>query len=169
MERHGNPDPAAVSGPEQAAVDGLLDELAVSPHSNLIGVLQEVQERFGYLPATALAGIARRAKLALSRVYGVVTFYADFHLTPQGKHKVRVCRGTACHVRGGNKVLEAVRAELGVEDGETTEDMMFTFQTVACLGACALAPVVVIDSTYHGMMGPGKVADVIRQYREGAC
>ena len=157
---------AAAQGPAESEVKALLDELNVSPESNLISVLQQVQDRLGYLPPTALAAISRRSRIRLSRIYGVVSFYAQFYTEPRGRHTIRVCRGTACHVRGSKKVLNAVKAELGIEEEDTTEDMKFTLQTVACLGTCALAPVMVVDSTYHGKMDPQKAVSVLQTYRD---
>ena len=144
----------------------MIDPLGVSPGSNLIGVLQEVQARLGYLPPEALEAVSRRIRIPLSRIYGVVSFYAQFYTEPRGQHTIRVCRGTACHVRGGNRVIDALKAELGIEEEQTTEDMMFTLQTVACLGTCALAPVMVVDSTYHGKMDPHKAVSVVQTYRD---
>ena len=146
-------------------VDGLLDALGVAPGCNLIGVLQEVQDRLGYLPRAALEGISQRARLPLSRVYGVVTFYAQFYTEPRGRHTIRCCRGTACHVKGAGPVLEAVARELGIGENETTPDMMFYLETVACLGTCFLAPVMMIDDQYYGMLTPEKVGSILRSYR----
>ncbi len=157
---------AGAQVPSEADIETLLDELSVSSESNLISVLQEVQARFGYLPAPALEEISRRTKIRLSRVYGVVSFYAQFYTEPHGRHTIRCCRGTACYVRGGQRVIDAVKAELGVEEEQTTEDMMFTLQTVACLGACALGPLMVVDSTYHGNMDPRKALRVLQMYQE---
>lgn len=137
-------------GPSDTEIASALDRLAVSPDSNLIAVLQEVQERFGYLPAPALREISRRTRIPLSRVYGVLTFYAQFYTEPRGRHTVRACRGTVCHVRGGKRVIHSIENLLDLKDGQSSDDMMFSFETVACLGACALSPVVVIDSTYYG-------------------
>ena len=97
-------------------------------------------------------------------MYGVVTFYAQFYLTPRGRHTVRVCRGTACHVRGGKNVRKSVEQVLGIEENETTPDAKFTFETVACLGACALAPVLLVDKSYFGKLTPAKVEQVLKQY-----
>ncbi len=157
---------AAAQAPSEADIEALLDELNVSSESNLISVLQDVQARFGYLPAPALEEISRRTKIRLSRVYGVVSFYAQFYTEPHGRHMIRCCRGTACYVRGGQRVIDAVKAELGVEEEQTTQDMMFTLQTVACLGACALGPLMVVDSTYHGNMDPRKALRVLQMYQE---
>lgn len=106
-----------------------------------------------------------RTAIPISRIYGVATFYEQFHLAPHGKHTVRCCRGTACHVKGGHGMIKAVERTLGIEEGETTEDMLFTFETVACLGACALAPVMVIDNVYYGKMMPRRAKTVIEGLR----
>jgi NADH-quinone oxidoreductase subunit E len=130
----------------------------------LIPILQETQEIYGYLPEGVLAYITQKLKIPLSKVYGVVTFYAQFYLTPRGRHTVRVCRGTACHVRGGKNVRKSVEQILGIEENETTPDAKFTFETVACLGACALAPVLLVDKSYFGKLTPAKVEQVLKQY-----
>ena len=130
----------------------------------LIPVLQEAQEIYGYLPEEVLVTVGRHLGIPMSRIYGVVTFYAQFYLTPRGRHTVRVCRGTACHVRGGKNIRKAVQQFLGVEENETTSDSKFTFETVACLGACALSPVLLVDKNYYGKLTPAKVAQVLKQY-----
>jgi len=130
----------------------------------LIPVLQEVQGIYGYLPEEVLAYIGQGLKIPLSRIYGVVTFYAQFYLTRRGRHTVRVCRGTACHVRGGMNIRKAVKQFLGVEENETTPDYKFTFETVACLGACALSPVLLVDKNYYGKLTPAKAEKVLKQY-----
>ena len=109
----------------------------------LIPILQKVQEEIGYLPAEAMETISQELKLPLAEIYGVATFYAQFHLKPRGKHIVRVCRGTACHVRGSLKIMDRFKELLGVEDNGTTEDLAFTLEPVACIGACGLAPCLV--------------------------
>ena len=156
--------PAATAGPSAEDVRELLDELDVSGGGNLIGILQEVQERFGYLPAAALEEIARRSRTPLSRIYGVVSFYSQFYTTPRGRHTIRCCRGTACHVRGGKTVLQAIQELLGIEDGETTEDMKFYLETVACLGTCFLAPVMMIDNEYFGDLTPQRVQSILESF-----
>jgi NADH-quinone oxidoreductase subunit E len=130
----------------------------------LIPLLQEAQGIYGYLTEEVLTAISRGLKIPLSRIYGVVTFYAQFYLTPRGRHTVRVCRGTACHVRGGMNIRKTVKQFLGVEENETTPDFKFTFETVACLGACALSPVLLVDKTYYGKLTPAKVGKVLKQY-----
>jgi NADH-quinone oxidoreductase subunit E len=127
----------------------------------LIPILQETQEQFRYLPAAAMREISRFLRIPESTVYGVSTFYAQFKLTPLGRKIVRICRGTACHVRGGAKILEEVEKQLGVKAGETTEDLEWSLETIACFGSCALAPVMVIDKDVHGRMSPSKVKSVL--------
>ncbi|MBN1346505.1 MAG: NADH-quinone oxidoreductase subunit NuoE [Phycisphaerae bacterium] len=133
---------------------------------HLIPLLQRLQDAYGYLPKEVLTEVGRRTRIPESRMYGVATFYEQFHLEPRGKYTVRCCRGTACHVRNGHEVIQALAEELGIEEGQTTEDMLFTFETVACLGACALAPVVVIGDKYHGKMNPRKIKTVLKKIRE---
>ncbi len=129
--------------------------------SELIPILQEAQDRFGYLPGEVMLEISRFLKVPESVVFGVVTFYAQFKLIPGGRRTVRVCRGTACHVRGGARILRDVEKRLSIKQGETTDDMEYTLETVACIGACALAPIMTIDKETHGQMTTRKVAEVI--------
>ena len=131
---------------------------------SLIPILQGAQEIYGYLPKEVLLQIARELKLPPSRVFGVVTFYAQFHLEPRGRNIVRVCLGTACHVRGASRVFERMQEEIGVGDGETTEDLRFTLETVACLGCCGLSPVVMINDDTHGRLEPDKLRSIVNQY-----
>ena len=127
----------------------------------LIPILQDVQEALGYIPAEAMKETARFLRVPESAVYGVVTFYAQFHLTRQGRHKIKVCQGTACHVRGGRRIMRAVKKKLGLGPGETTEDYEFSLERVACFGSCALAPVIVIDGRVHGRMTPQKAEKLL--------
>ena len=127
----------------------------------LITILQETQEKFRYLPAAAMQEISRFLHIPESTIFGVSTFYAQFKLTPLGKKVIRVCRGTACHVRGSGKVLAEMEKQLGIKAGETTPDMEYTLETVACIGACALAPTMTIDSETYGKMTTKKVAEVL--------
>jgi NADH:ubiquinone oxidoreductase subunit E len=130
----------------------------------LIPVLEEAQVALEYLPVSVQKKVARGLNLPFSRVYGVVTFYSFFTMTPRGRHTVRVCLGTACYVRGGKALADALKKEFGVEEGETTPDRQFTFESVRCLGACGLGPVVVVDADIHGRMKPSKIKDVLSQY-----
>ena len=127
----------------------------------LIPILQETQEQFRYLPAEAMHEIGKFLRIPESTIYGVSTFYAQFKLTPLGRKIVKVCRGTACHVRGAAKILEETEKLLGIKAGETTEDLEYTLETIACFGSCALAPVVVIDDTVHGRMTTNKLKGII--------
>ena len=155
----------SVATPTTEDISCFLNELHVSPASNLIGLLQQVQERFGFLPAEALVRISRLTRIPLSRVYGVVSFYAQFYTEPRGKHTIRACRGTACHVKGAGRVLEAIKRTLGIEEGQTTPDMLFYLETVACLGACFLAPAMMIDNTYYGKLTPQHVETILKSYK----
>jgi NADH-quinone oxidoreductase subunit E len=153
------------STPTDQQVEALLEQLRVSPEGNLIGTLQEVQDRFGYLPASGLREVGRRMKIPLSRIYGVVSFYAQFYTVPHGRHTVRCCRGTACHVKGAGRVLETVRRTLGIDEGQTSQDMLFYLETVACLGTCFLAPAMMIDNQYFGRLTPQRVERILQSYR----
>lgn len=133
---------------------------------DLIPMLQESQRVLGYLPEWALLEISHRTGLRSAKVYGVATFYAQFRLYPIGEHIVRVCRGTACHVRGSNRILREVQSRLQVAPGETTKDRLFTLETVACFGSCALAPVMVVDDTVYGRMNPSKATLILDQYAQ---
>ncbi|MGA1790588.1 MAG: NADH-quinone oxidoreductase subunit NuoE [bacterium] len=132
----------------------------------LITILQDVQSEYKYLPKDALREVAAGLNLPLIQVFGVASFFRAFSLTPRGRHCVKVCLGTACHVRGASAVLEELERELGIKNGQTTEDMHFTLETVNCLGACALGPVVVVDETYYGQMNPGKVKKMLDNYKK---
>ncbi len=156
------------AAPSDAEAEALLDTLGVSPESNLINVLQDVQERVGYLPPNVVTQISRRMKIPLSRVYGVITFYAQFYTEPHGRHTIRCCQGTACHVKGAGRVLEAIKRTLQIEEGQTTPDLMFHLETVACLGTCFLAPVMMIDEQYFGRLTPERAEEILRTYRDEA-
>ncbi len=131
----------------------------------LIPLLQEAQRIFNYLPIDALSMIGKELKISLSKIYGVVTFYSAFHLTPHGKYSITACRGTGCQVKGGKKILQVLKETIGINEGETTNDLMFSLDTVSCLGACALAPVIVINKDYFGKMTAEKVKTIVGQYR----
>lgn len=127
----------------------------------LIPVLQEIQEELNYIPPETIEPIASSLGLFPSQVQGVITFYSQLYTTPRGKNIVRVCRGTACHVCGGKTILKLVKQHLGIEEGETTPDLEYTLETVACIGCCSLAPNVVINKNIHGHMNPKKVATIL--------
>ena len=130
----------------------------------LIPLLQEIQEEVGYIPPEAIEPVAEALKLFPSEVQGVITFYSGFSLTPKGKYVLKVCRGTACHVKGGQSLLRLMKGDLGLEDGETSEDYQFTLETTACLGACALAPTMMVNRTYFGKLSPVKVNSILTQH-----
>ena len=135
----------------------------------LIPILQEIQAAYGYLPEEALKMVSRGVKIPLSRIYGVITFYAQFYLTPRGKHLIKACQGTACHVRGASQVLDNLSRELKVNPGGTTEDLSFSLETVACVGTCFLAPVIMINEDYYGKLTPKKAMDAVKKYFEKAA
>jgi len=131
--------------------------------ASLISVLEEIQARYRYLPREAMILVSERMGVPLSQVYSVATFYHAFSLVPRGKHKICVCTGTACHVRGAVQILNRLETSLGVGPGGTTRDRQFTLETVNCLGCCALGPVVVLDNEYEGQMTPKKVDKLLRR------
>jgi NADH:ubiquinone oxidoreductase subunit E len=139
-----------------------------SQPQQLVEVLQDVQEAFGYVPQEAMTVVARELGVPLIEVSRVAHFYKAFSLKPRGKHVVTVCMGTACHVRGAPRMLDQVKGELGIEPGETTTDRMFTLERVNCLGACALGPVVVLDGHYHPKMTPNKLRELLASVYAGA-
>lgn len=130
----------------------------------LIPVLQRVQGEFGYISEDAVSEIGHVLALSQSEVYGVATFYAQFRFTRPGEHTIKICQGTACHVRGGARILDTVERELGVKPGETTADYKFSLERVACFGCCALSPVMVVDNTVHSRMTPTKAKQVLTSY-----
>jgi NADH-quinone oxidoreductase subunit E len=132
--------------------------------SALIDILHDTQAEIGYLPKEALEQISKGLDVPLSKVFSIVTFFKAFSLTPRGRHLINVCMGTACHVRGADKVVEQIEKELGIKAGENTSDLRFTLDTVNCVGACALGPMVVIGEDYHGEMTPEKVSGVLQNY-----
>jgi NADH:ubiquinone oxidoreductase subunit E len=132
----------------------------------LIPLLQEVQEHAGYIPPESIEPIAEAMNLYPAEVQGVITFYAGFALEPKGKYVLRVCRGTACHVKGGRTVLRFLKRELGLAEGETTPDYQFTLETVACLGACFLAPAMMVNRSYFGKLSPPKIGIILNHHRK---
>ena len=148
----------------EATIEEHLNGILSSYQGNedqLIPILQQVQQAFGYLPETAMRKIAKFLNLPESTVFGVVTFYAQFRLVPSGRNMITVCRGTACHVRGGARILREVEKQLGVKPGETTSDFEYSLETVACFGACALAPVMVVNDKVQGRMSTAKVRETL--------
>ncbi len=132
---------------------------------SLIPILQKVQERLGFLSGESISFISKALRISESEIFGVASFYAQFRFTKPGEHCVKVCLGTACHVRGGALIMDAMERELGVPAGGTTPDFKFTLERVACFGSCALAPVIVTDKKVHGSMTPAKAKDILDQYR----
>jgi NADH:ubiquinone oxidoreductase subunit E len=130
----------------------------------LIPLLQEIQETFGYIPPESIEPIAEALKIFPSQVQGVISFYSGLSLKPKGKNVIRLCRGTACHVKGARSVLRLMKRELGLEEGETSADYQFTLETVACLGACFLAPTLMVNRNYFGKLSPTKVNTILGQY-----
>lgn len=162
---------AAEGRAEDAELRKRIDEIIapLEPDSaNVIVALQKVQGEMGWLPPEAFLRIARHLKVSPSVVFGAATFYAQFYLAKSGKYRIMACRGTACHVRGASRVLRAIKQELGVEEGQTTPDGEFTLETVACIGACALAPTMMINKNTFGKLTPGKALEVITARRTGA-
>lgn len=146
-------------GQLEAIVDRYRDE-----KWSLIPLLQDIQERYGYIPPESIEPVAEALQIFPSQVQGVVSFYAGFSLQPKGKYILRVCRGTACHVKGGRSVLRLMERELGLTDGETSPDYRFTLETTACLGACALAPTMMVNRTYFGKLSPPKVTSILTEH-----
>ncbi len=161
--------PAAAPQQDEKTIAAKVDEVLVSytgDKANLIPILQQVQQVFGYLPEEAMSRVAQFVNVPGCSVFGVATFYSQFKLVPTGRNVVRVCRGTACHVRGGPRVLKGVERHLGIKSGENTPDMEFALETVACIGACALAPNMVVNNKIYGNMNPKKIASILDNYKE---
>lgn len=135
-------------------------------NGSIIPLLQSAQEIFSYVPQFAIEKIAIQTKTPPSNIYGVATFYKQFRLSPVGKHIIRVCQGTACYVNDADGVMDAIKEKLGVEVGENTSDGLFTLQSVACLGCCSLAPVVMIDNETYGNLNPDKISKILDEYIE---
>ncbi|MEG1641512.1 MAG: NADH-quinone oxidoreductase subunit NuoE [Synergistaceae bacterium] len=147
-----------------ALLDEILDKYR-GTKGCLIPVLQQSQEVFGYLPKEVIIKISDELDIPVSQIYGVVTFYAQFHLNPRGENIIRSCQGTACHVRGAGAVLQAIKNKLGLKDGEiTTPDLKFTLETVACIGACGLAPCVMINDDTHGRLTAESMTKILDNF-----
>jgi len=131
----------------------------------LIPILQDIQAIYGYVPEESIELISRELSIYPVDIYGILTFYTQFHLTPRGKHTIKVCQGTACHVMGGKEILDYLSDKLGISEGETTKDGMFSLERVACLGCCGMAPVVVIDNNFYGRCTIQKVDKLLDNYR----
>jgi NADH-quinone oxidoreductase subunit E len=136
--------------------------------SYVIDMLQEIQDKYGYLPESAMKEVAMHSGIPVSRVYGVATFYNQFRFQPLGTYVIKVCRGTACHVKGSFDILKTLENELGIKAGETTKDRLFTIETVACIGACSIAPVICINEEFHGGLTIKSVQKLIRGLKSSA-
>ena len=130
----------------------------------MVSILQDIQSEYHYLPNDAIEAVSRGLEVPLTRVYSVATFFKAFSLSPRGRHLVHACLGTACHVRGAVRVLEKIERELDIKRGETTEDMKFTLETVNCVGACALGPILIVDNEYSGEVTTDKVKPLLERY-----
>lgn len=146
-------------------IEGVLDELA-KVKGSLITILQKTQETYGYLPKEAIIYISERTGIAESEIMGVATFYTQFRLTPVGKYLIMLCQGTACHVNSSELILQTIKDELGIEDGETTGDGLFSLKCVACLGCCSLSPVMMINENTYGSLTPEKTKKILKELRE---
>jgi NADH-quinone oxidoreductase subunit E len=147
-----------------AQVDEVIKSYGAKP-SSIILMLQDIQTRFRYIPREAVRRLGEVLGIPEAQIYHIVTFYKAFSLVPRGKHEIRVCLGTACHISGGKRIAEGFEGELGVKTGDTTKDGSFTLETVNCVGACGLAPVVMVDEEVHGMVKPSKIAEILGHYK----
>lgn len=164
-------DTHTVASKSEETVETRVDKILASykgEKAELIPILQEVQQEYGYLPEEALIQIAKFVDVPECSVFGVATFYAQFKLVPTGRNVIRVCRGTACHVRGGARILREVEKQLGIKPGESTPDLEYALETVACIGACALAPTMTVNNETHGQMTTRKVADILGTRNKGS-
>ena len=147
-------------------LDDIIEKHFDNDRENLIMILQAIQQRYNYLPGPALAYLAEKLVAPLSQIYGVGTFYSTFSLEPRGKNIISICLGTACHVRGAEKVRERIIENLSIRDGQTTQDGQFTLESVRCIGCCSLGPVVKINEDIHGLIASDKVGKILSQYKE---
>jgi NADH:ubiquinone oxidoreductase subunit E len=145
-------------------LDRMIEEDFGNDKENLIMILQAIQKKFNYLPGPTLAYLSTKIGVPMSKIYGVATFYSTFSLEPRGRNIISICRGTACHVRGAERVLDQIQESLSICDGETTEDMRFTLESVRCIGCCSLGPVVKINEDMHGRIATDKIGKILKQY-----
>jgi len=145
-------------------LDTIIEEQFNGDKENLIMILQEIQKKHNYLPQASLIYLAEKMGIPISKIFGVGTFYSTFSLEPRGKHIISVCLGTACHVRGAERVRERIQEALNIRDGQTTEDMLFTLESVRCLGCCSLGPVVRVDDDIHGRITSDMAGKIIENY-----
>ncbi|MGI6618062.1 MAG: NAD(P)H-dependent oxidoreductase subunit E [Saccharofermentanales bacterium] len=149
-------------------IQAVVDRYPKDPRYAL-SAMQDMQRQFNFLPREGLEALSKHLACPFSQLYSVATFYKAFTLTPKGKHVIKLCDGTACHIRGGSMLLEGVTRELGIRPGETTADGLFTLELVNCLGSCAIAPVILIDDTFYGKMTLERLPGVLQSYREEAA
>lgn len=145
-------------------LDRIIDEEYENDAENLIMMLQAIQNHYNYLPQATLSYLAAKIGVPYSKIYGVATFYSTFSLEPRGRHIISLCLGTACHVRGGERIRERITANLNINDGQTTDDKRYTLESVRCIGCCSLGPVVKIDEDMHGRLAPDQVDKILDQY-----
>ena len=150
-------------------IQEILTHYPRAQRDSLIPILQDVQEKQGYLSRESVEAVGKALNIPVSKIYGVATFYNQFRFTPQGRFHVQVCRGTACHVKGSLAVLDALKRELKAEAGETTRDGLFSLEVVACIGACGLAPVINIDGNFHANLTTQMIPGILNQYRKQAA
>lgn len=151
----------------EAEIEGKVGSILDNYQRNegmLVSILQDIQAEYNYLPKESLVAVGKGLSVPLSQVYSVATFFKAFSLKPRGRHLINVCLGTACHVRGAVRIMEAIERELDIKQGGTTEDLKYTLETVNCVGACALGPIVIIDGVYSGQMNTGKVKPLLESY-----
>ncbi|MGD2142986.1 MAG: NAD(P)H-dependent oxidoreductase subunit E [Anaerolineae bacterium] len=151
-------------GVDATVIESILDRHDRAP-SAIIAIMQDVQDEVNYLPEGSLRYVANQLGIPASKMFSLATFYRAFSLEPRGKHVINVCTGTACHVRGAVKIVDALEREIGIQAGETDGQLEFTLETVNCLGACALGPVVVVDNEYHGQMTGAKAVRMVKKLR----
>ncbi len=153
---------------EMNKIDAIIDRYNKAP-SALLAIMQDVQDQERYLPREAMDRIAQQLSVPIARVYQMATFFESFHLEPRGKHICTVCMGTACHVRGATRLVEALERDLEIASGETTKDLQFTIEEVNCVGACALGPLVIIDGEYHGTMTSGRLGKLVKKMKKASA
>ena len=146
------------------AVLEILESIENVTSGDLIPILQKVQSHYGYLPQDVLKEVSKYTSIPIGRIYGVATFYEQFYLEPHGRHTIKCCRGTACHINRVSEIVDTISEQLNIDPNQTTEDMRFTFETVACLGTCFLAPVVMVDDDYYGNLKPNQIKDILEKY-----
>jgi NADH-quinone oxidoreductase subunit E len=156
----------AISKDDREEAKAIVERIGGTP-DKAIPLLQEIQRQKGYIPEILLEAVSGETGIPVSDLFGVATFYSQFRFTPSGEHLIKLCKGTACHVAGADILLSSIKGELGIDEGDTTEDGVFTLEVVACLGCCSLAPVVMIDDTAYGKLTGAKIRKILKGYRDG--